>query len=45
MSTEQIERELLKLPASERARLAERFIARSGTLEDALRDLRSRFGW
>ncbi len=27
MSTEQIERELLKLPASERARLAERFIA------------------
>lgn len=27
MSTEQIERELLKLPASERARLAERLIA------------------
>ncbi|TVP43048.1 MAG: addiction module antitoxin RelB [Gemmatimonadales bacterium] len=27
MSTEQIERELLRLPASERARLAERLIA------------------
>ena len=27
MSTEQIERELLKLPAAERARLAERLIA------------------
>ena len=34
MSTEQIEQELLKLPASERARLAERLIASLDEEED-----------
>jgi putative addiction module component (TIGR02574 family) len=73
MTTDQIEQELLKLPATERARLAERRIAsldedaeveaawiaeirrgdeelQSGVVEaipveDALKTIRTRFGW
>jgi len=73
MTTDQIEQELLKLPAADRARLAERLIAsldedseveaawiaevrkrdeelQSGAveaipIEDALKTIRTRFGW